>query len=152
MQIVVVGGRASGRTTIVAALIEALGESVKVTDMGDVQTVADEMRLVPVCQDIEEMSIRLSTIDRCMERLRADPPRVVLHLRTSPHRQHIAMRRRRLPEDDELRLGFLREQGKYLDAVVPQVSQRIGAFYFPVIVDKGVTYRDFLPELQRLLS
>ncbi|AWD90745.1 hypothetical protein [Pseudomonas phage Alpheus] len=149
--IVVVGGRASGRTTISEQLVKALGEEVRVIDMGAVQEVADEMRQV-VDSDLEGLSVRLSRIDKLMDELRANPPNVVLHLRTSPHRQHIAVRRRRLPEDDTIRLGFLREQGRYLDAVVPQVSNRIGSFYFPVIVDRGVSLADFLPEIQQVLK
>lgn len=149
--IVVVGGRASGRTTIAEQLVKVLGESVRVVDMGTVQTVADEMRQV-VDSDFEELAIRMSLIDKGMEELRANPPTIVLHLRTSPHRQHIAVRRRRLPEDDVVRLGMLREQGRYLDAVVPQLCNRIGSFYFPVIVDRGVSLADFLPEIQNVLK
>lgn len=149
--IVVVGGRASGRTTIAAQLVAALGEAVRVVDMGAIQEVADEMRQV-VDADLEGLSIRLSRIDKLMDELRANPPTTVLHLRTSPNRQHIAIRRRRLPGDEVVRMAELREQGLYLDAVVPQISNRIGSFYFPVIVDRGVSLADFLPELRASLG
>lgn len=149
--LVIGGGRASGKTTLINQLNIALqGQDILIVESGDAGDIALEMARL-LGSSLEDKAIRLSRIVALEEQLAASPPDVYLHMHTAPSRQNQRLRTRRGPGDEYWRHADLWNLDLYQRAVIPQLCQKHNTFYFPVTFDRGVSLADFLPEILNVL-
>lgn len=151
MKVVVVGGGiCSGKSGIIAKLAEAL-PGYNFVEGGAAHGICEELSRM-AGSDLEELAIRASRVDALRRELAQAPPAVYVHLIIGPAVQSYRVRRRAQEGDEKWRLWEIQNQHRYQRAVFPQLCKGVDTIYFPVMMDRGVSIDDFLPELARALA